>query len=144
MAARPGAVVLAADTTVDLDGDLLGKPADRAEALDLMARLSGSTHQVHTGVAVVWFDGVEAVRPSILAGVATTDVTLAELPPEWVEWWVSGPEPYDKAGGYALQGAGGMFVRSIHGNPSNVVGLPLDLAAQLLARSGHDLLSFLP
>ena len=144
VAARPGTVVLAADTTVDLDGDLLGKPADRTEAVDLMARLSGSTHQVHTGVAVVWFARDGAPEPSVLAGVATTDVTLAELPPEWVEWWVSGPEPYDKAGGYALQGAGGMFVKSIQGNPSNVVGLPLDLAAQLLARSGHDLLSFLP
>ncbi|MCU0311091.1 MAG: Maf family protein [Acidimicrobiales bacterium] len=144
VAARPDAVVLAADTTVDLDGDLLGKPADRDEALGLLHRLSGSTHHVHTGVAVAWFEGEDATGPSVLTGVATTQVSIAELPAAWMDWWVSGPEPYDKAGGYALQGSGGVFVTSIHGSPSNVVGLPLDLAARLLAESGHDLLSFLP
>ncbi len=143
VAARPGTVVLAADTTVDLGGDLLGKPADRAEALALLDRLSGSTHHVHTGVAVVWFDGGGATTPTVLSSVATTEVTIAELPAPWKEWWVSGPEPYDKAGGYALQGSGGVFVTEINGSPSNVVGLPLDLAARLLAESGHDLMSFL-
>ncbi len=107
VAARPDAVVLAADTTVDLDGDLLGKPADRAEAVDLMARLSGSTHQVHTGVAVVWFARGGAPEPSVLAGVATTDVTLAELPPSGSSGGSRAPSPTTRRAATRCRAPGG-------------------------------------
>lgn len=133
--AAPGSVTVAADTTVDLDGDLLGKPADPEEARSLLQRLSGRTHRVHTGVAVA-HDG------RVRSEVATTDVTFSHLPDAWIDWYVAGDEPYDKAGGYGVQGAAGLFVAHIEGSPSNVIGLPLDVVARLVAAAGHDLLSF--
>ena len=137
----PGQVTLAADTTVDLDGELLGKPADAAEARDLLSRLSGRTHRVHTGVAVAWWTPAETT--AVASEVATTDVTFSAIPERWVDWYVATPEPYDKAGGYGVQGAAGLFVTRLDGSPSNVVGLPLEVVARLVARAGHDLLDFL-
>ena len=138
---RPGELVLAADTTVDLDGALLGKPADPAEARGLLRSLSGRSHCVHTGVAVSWFAG-EGPCARVVSEVSTTVVTFGEVPPRWVEWYVGTDEPYDKAGGYGVQGAAGVFVTRVDGSPSNVVGLPLDVVARLVDESGHDLLSF--
>lgn len=147
---RPGEVVLAADTTVDLDGDLLGKPGSPPEARRLLERLSGRTHAVHTGVAVARPAAHAATTAAdtattgteVVSSVATTRVTFAELADHWLDWYVATDEPYDKAGGYAVQGAAGLFVTRIEGSPSNVVGLPLDLVADLLAETGADLLSF--
>jgi septum formation protein len=140
-------LVVAADTTVDLDGTPLGKPSTPEAARDLLGRLSGRTHLVHTGVAVALV-GDPAPRltsdpdPLVVVEVATTAVTFAPLSPAWVDWYVGTDEPYDKAGGYAVQGAAGLFVARVDGSPTNVVGLPLDLLARLVEQVGHDLLAF--
>lgn len=140
--ARPGELVLAADTTVDLDGDLLGKPVDADDARSLMRRLSDSTHHVHTGVAAVVCDTDPSVAPRILSTVVTTAVTFAPVPDEWIDWYIDTGEPFDKAGGYGMQGAAAIFVHRIDGSPSNVIGLPLDAVASLVARHGIDLFDF--
>jgi septum formation protein len=140
-ASAPGQVTVAADTTVDLDGELLGKPSDRSEAGAMLRRLSGRSHRVHTGVAVAWWTRAETT--AVESGVATTSVTFGELSDRWIDWYVGTSEPYDKAGGYGVQGAAGLFVTHLEGSPTNVVGLPLDLVARLVARTGHDLLDFL-
>lgn len=132
-------LVLAADTTVDLDGDLLGKPVDADDARSLMRRLSDSTHHVHTGVAAVI---VSDDGPHVASTVVTTAVTFAPVPDEWIDWYIDTGEPFDKAGGYGMQGAAAIFVHRIDGSPSNVIGLPLDAVATLVARLGVDLFDF--
>ena len=132
-------LVLAADTTVDLDGDLLGKPVDADDARSLMRRLSDSTHHVHTGVAAVI---VSDDGPRVASTVVTTAVTFAPVPDEWIDWYIDTGEPFDKAGGYGMQGAAAIFVHRIDGSPSNVIGLPLDAVATLVARLGVDLFDF--
>jgi septum formation protein len=124
-----GDVVLAADTIVDIDGDVLGKPVDEDEARAMLTRLSGRSHWVHTGVAVRQRRGVEVE-------VVATEVVFAPLTPGTIERYVATGEPLDKAGAYAIQGAGGAFVAAIAGSPSNVVGLPLATVAPMLARAG--------
>jgi septum formation protein len=119
--------VLAADTIVTIDGEILGKPADAVDARRMLARLSGRTHEVHTGVAVRAGERTEL-------DVVTTRVSFVALTPAAVEWYVAGGEPLDKAGAYAIQGAGGIFVESIRGSVSNVVGLPLTATVDLLRR----------
>ncbi len=126
-------LVIAADTTVDLDGQILGKPVDERDAASMLRRLSRRTHRVHTGVAVRR-DGQEVVD------VCTTLVTFVALDDATIDWYVSTGEPIDKAGAYALQGAGAALVRSVRGSVSNVVGLPLHAVIELAARSGVDLL----
>jgi septum formation protein len=116
--ARPGEVVVAADTTVVIDGRIIGKPADRAEALDTLRTLSGRTHTVYTGVAVVSPTGTVAVT-------VTSDVTFVKISEDVLDWYIGSPEPYDKAGAYGLQAAGAMLVAAVHGSVSNVLGLPL-------------------
>ena len=126
--ARPGEVVVAADTTVVIDGRIMGKPAGRAEALDSLRTLSGRTHTVYTGVAVL--------SPAGSAGVTvTSQVTFVKASEDFLDWYTSTAEPYDKAGGYGLQGAGAMLVAGVHGSVSNVLGLPLaELNDLMLAR----------
>ena len=126
-------LVIAADTTVDLDGQILGKPIDGRDAAAMLRRLSGRTHRVHTGVAVRR-DGREHVD------VCTTLVTFVALDDATIDWYVSTGEPLDKAGAYALQGAGAALVRSVRGSVSNVVGLPLHAVIELAVRAGVDLL----
>ncbi len=121
--------VLAADTAVVLDGDILGKPADRFDALAMLARLSGRTHKVMTGVAVRGPAGAGDV-------ISTTEVSFRTLVREECErYWLSG-EPADKAGAYAIQGMGALFVTAIAGSYSGVVGLPLLETGQLLHQQG--------
>lgn len=145
--AAPGELVLAADTTVDLDGDLLGKPIDADDARDLMRRLSDSTHHVHTGVAAVvrdddGSDAGHADASRVVSTVVTTAVTFAPVPDEWIDWYIDTGEPFDKAGGYGMQGAAAIFVHRIDGSPSNVIGLPLDAVAALVRRLDVDLFDF--
>jgi septum formation protein len=128
-------VVLAADTTVVLDGTILGKPGSRQEAVSMLRALAGRSHLVHTGVAV------RAGELGAWAS-ATTSVTLVPLTDDDIEWYLGTDEPMDKAGAYALQGAGGLFVAAIDGSSSNVVGLPLHLLPALFAEVGHPLSSF--
>jgi nucleoside triphosphate pyrophosphatase len=122
----PAATVIAADTVVDVDGTVLGKPRDHDDARRMLRALSGRTHRVHTGVAVRRADG------SLDVDVETTDVTFVELSEVEVDWYVGTGEPLDKAGGYGLQGAGGAFVERVDGSVSAVLGLPLSLALRML------------
>jgi septum formation protein len=122
-------IVLAADTIVELAGEILGKPADTDDARRMLRALSGQTHRVHTGVAVRR-DGETACE------VVTTSVTMATMLDAAIEWYLATGEPADKAGAYAIQGAGGAFVAAIEGSVSNVVGLPLTTVVELLRRQG--------
>ena len=133
--ARPGELILAADTLVVLDGRILGKPAGPEEAAAMLARLAGRDHLVQTGVAVH-----DADSGATAAAVETTRVTLAALDARRIAAYVATGEPLDKAGAYAIQGLGALFVESIDGNYSNVVGLPLPLTRRLFAELGFDLL----
>jgi septum formation protein len=125
----PEAVVIAADTTVDRDGCILAKPLDDDDARAMLRSLSGRRHLVHTGVAVHH-------RGATQVGVATTAVTFGPLSDEVVDDYVRSGEPRDKAGAYAIQGGAAGFVRRVDGSHSNVVGLPLELLGELLARVG--------
>ena len=127
-------LVIAADTTVEIDGTILGKPRDEADAASMLRQLSGRTHRVHTGVAIR-FDGLEHVD------VCTTLVTFVTLDEAMIHWYVSTGEPLGKAGSYAIQGAGAALVSRIDGSVSNVIGLPLHLAIELAVRRGVDLLA---
>jgi nucleoside triphosphate pyrophosphatase len=128
-----GDPVLAADTVVEIDGEILGKPVDADDARRMLQRLSGRTHLVHTGVAVRAGDGVLV---GVDVEVVTTSVRFAPLTPEAIEWYLATGEPFDKAGAYAIQGAGGVFVESVEGSVSNVVGLPLATVASMLSTRG--------
>lgn len=128
---RSRAVVLGADTVVALDGDIFGKPRSAAEARRMIARLSGRTHRVMTGIAV-WSGASGRMR----TGHRTTRVTFATLGKERIRRYVRSGEPMDVAGAYAIQGLAGAFIPRVAGSVSNVVGLPLDLAAEMLARAG--------
>ncbi len=130
----PDAVVIAADTAVVLDGRIYGKPADAADFRRMMHALGGRWHEVYTGVAVVSC-GQTALATSV------SRVRLRRLAEEEIEqYWASG-EPRDKAGGYAIQGLGSIFVVEMQGSYSGVVGLPLRETADLLAGAGIDLLA---
>lgn len=126
--------VLAADTIVVYDGALLGQPKDEADARRMLTQLSGQEHQVLTGVAIC-----NRERGLCVAAVETTVVHFAELSEHEVAWYAASGEPLDKAGAYAVQGLGAVFVERIEGNYSNVVGLPLPLTCRLLRRVGYPL-----
>lgn len=126
-------VVLAADTTVVLDGEVMGKPANPAEAERMLARLSGHTHTVFSGVCTNGPAG-------LLTEVVQTDVTMAILSPAQIAWYVATGESLDKAGAYGMQGIGMALVASITGSVSNVIGLPLDTAMDLLGRQGVEVM----
>jgi septum formation protein len=123
------AMVLGADTVVVCDGEVMGKPADAADAARMLLLLSGRTHHVVTGVAVVW--GANS-PPAVEVAAELTEVTMRTLSPEEVSAYVSGGEPMDKAGAYAIQGYAGRWIPRISGCYFNVVGLPLALVASLL------------
>lgn len=121
--------ILAADTTVVLDSKLLGKPRDRLDALGILARLSGRTHEVLTGICLMSATGQHSE-------VVTTEVEFISLDHATCEAYLNTDEPWDKAGGYGIQGLGGAFVKSIRGSYSNVVGLPLAQTWALLRERG--------
>ena len=132
VAPEPGTVVLGADTAVVLDGEEFGKPADRADALRMLAMQSGRRHQVMTGVAVRAASTAESL-------LSVTEVTFRKIAPdEALDYWQSG-EPRGKAGAYAIQGLGGTFVESIAGSYTGVVGLPVFETAELLRSAGIEL-----
>jgi septum formation protein len=135
--AGPNEMTLAADTIVVLDGELLGKPQHSAEAREMLGRLAGREHQVLTGVAV--YDGV---GERLVSGIDSSRVTIAALSDEEIAWYVATGEPLDKAGSYAIQDLGALFVERVEGNYTNVVGLPLPLTYRLFGQLGFNLLSF--
>ncbi len=124
-------LVIGADTVVVLDGILLGKPADTADAERMLGLLSGRTHQVFTGVAVVERPGL-----GTRSAFEVTDVTFKELPKERIRRYVMTGEPMDKAGAYGIQGLGAVNIKRISGCYFNVVGLPLGLLSDLLSEWG--------
>jgi septum formation protein len=123
----PGAVVLGADTTVVVDGEILGKPVDREDAARMLRRLSGRAHDVITGVVVI-ASGAERTD------VVRTRVWFAPLRPDQIAWYVGTGEPDGKAGAYAILGRAARFIDRIDGSWSNVVGLPIAAVARLLDR----------
>jgi septum formation protein len=124
--------VLAADTTVVTGGKILGKPRDRADAARMLRLLSGKAHDVFTGVA--------ACRGKLLRSRAVrTRVWMRALSAREIAWYLDTPEPYDKAGAYAIQGTAGAFITRISGSASNVIGLPLPVALSLLEAVGHPM-----
>jgi septum formation protein len=125
----PNAVVLAADTTVDRDGEILAKPVDAADAAAMLQSLSGREHFTHSAVCVAYGDLVDTV-------VVSTAVTFRSLGTEEIDWYVRTGEPLDKAGAYGIQGRAATFVSSISGSVSNVVGLPLAETIELLRKAG--------
>jgi septum formation protein len=125
MVSNSSAIVIGADTTVDLDRHILGQPVDDNDAREMLRRLSGTTHQVHTGVAVVSAAG-EQVE------VVSSSVTFLGLQPEMIEWYIGTGESAGKAGSYAIQGHGSALVASSSGSMTNIIGLPLEETARLL------------
>ena len=137
-AADADRLVVAGDTTVVLKGKVLGKPAHAEEARSMLRRLEGQTHEVLTGLAVAsWEAG-----PRVLSLVDSASVEFLPMTADEIADYVNTGEPLDKAGGYALQGAGGRFVKGISGHPSTVIGLPIHLLSRLVSAQGHDLSSF--
>jgi septum formation protein len=135
-ARRPGALVLGADTTVFIDGRVLNKPRDLAEARAMLGRLSGCTHTVYTGLAVRrHHDGL-----AIDAGVAS-EVTFKPLDAATITRYFSLVDPLDKAGAYAIQEGTDLIIAGWRGSYTNIVGLPVEETKQILTRCGlcHDL-----
>ncbi len=126
----PKDYILGADTVVSIDGHILGKPQDAAEAKSMLRRLSGRTHQVYTGVVLY-----DPKTSRALSDWDCTDVTFKRLCDREVEWYVGTKEPMDKAGAYGLQGLGAFFVSRVVGDYSSVIGLPLPKTYDLLKRS---------
>lgn len=121
---------LGSDTIVLLDGAILCKPSSRADAENMLGRLSGRTHEVYTSIAL-------AMAPdNVLEALNITSVTFGEMPPEWIREYCRSEEPMDKAGAYAVQGGTGQFIRHIDGSYSGVMGLPLFETAQILRQAG--------
>jgi septum formation protein len=128
--APPGAWVLGADTLLDFDGEILGKPADADDARRILARLSGREHWVLTGVAL------RTPEHGVLTGLEQTRVTFRSLSAQEIADYVATGEPLDKAGAYGIQGGAARFVAEVRGPMDNVVGLPVALVRRLLAESG--------
>lgn len=128
--ARP---ILAADTTVVIDELILGKPADFNEAVAMIKRLSGRTHQVLTSIAVAWQEQMWQITQY-------SDVAFDTLSEETIRSYCATQEPYDKAGGYGIQGLASMFIKEIAGSHSGIMGLPLYETTQLLQKAGLRML----
>ncbi len=127
---HPGRIVLAADTSVVIDDEVLGKPGhDAVLGATMLGRLSGRAHEVLTGIAVSGPKG-------LTSRVVSSQVHFRALTATEIAWYVHTGEGADKAGGYALQGRAGAFITSIVGSPSNVIGLPLADTAELLRAAG--------
>ncbi|MEA5097654.1 MAG: Maf family protein [Burkholderiaceae bacterium] len=129
MRSLPQRPILTADTTVVLDGKILGKPADSRAATEMLQMLSGRTHQVITCVAVQHLD-------KLWQASQISEVTFAPLAPATVAAYCATGEPYDKAGGYGIQGGAATFIERIDGSYSGIMGLPLFETAQLLRQAG--------
>ncbi|MEE2669126.1 MAG: Maf family protein [Gemmatimonadota bacterium] len=128
----PEALVLAGDTVVVVDNEILGKPEDSAEAKSMLIRLSGRSHTVASGVALAF------PPDNVRSGVSTTEVVFRPFQAETASAYVATGEPLDKAGAYAIQGLGASLVSEIAGDYYTVVGLPVPLFFDLLRESGWE------
>lgn len=133
----PNGLTVAADTIVVIDGAVLGKPETPDEAAEMLARLAGREHEVLTAVALL--DGATGALESV---IERSRVRIAPLTASEIDWYIATGEPLDKAGSYAIQGLGSLFVESIEGNYTNVVGLPVPALYRLAAKLGFSLLDF--
>ena len=129
----PAKPVLAADTEVVLDGIALGKPADSASATQMLEQLSSRSHEVITAVAVRW-------NAQVGLGVSRSQVSFRALARDEMERYVATGEPFDKAGGYAVQGCAAIFIRRLEGSYSGVMGLPLYETAEILFKIGYHVI----
>jgi len=127
----PDRWVIAADTVVYIDHSILGKPKNREEAMEMLRRLSGKEHWVLTGFSVRHVEKGKGDREAVRTVVKVKKLTQGEM-----EWYVQTGEPFDKAGGYAIQGIGSFMIESIKGSYTNVVGLPVCELIQMLSRLG--------
>jgi septum formation protein len=130
---HPERWIVAADTTVLFGDELLEKPADVADAKRMLATIAGRTHVVYTGVTLL-----NAARGHSDTRIAESEVRIAPLSEGEIDWYARSGEGLDKAGAYAVQGIGALFIDSIHGSYTNVVGLPLALLYEMLKRAGID------
>lgn len=129
-----GRPVLAADTIVIVEGQVLGKPADASDAKRMLRLLSGREHTVMTAVCLA--AAPDEARPAIQVQVERTTVEFAPLTGAEIDWYVASGEPIDKAGAYAIQGLASRFAARINGSYSNVVGLPVAVVYQLCTNAG--------
>ncbi len=135
--------VLGADTIVLIDDEILGKPESKAGALSMLQKLNGRTHQVYTGYSLICRSKKKVISKTVITDVVFKDLTGHEL-----EWYINTPEPFDKAGSYAIQGLGTFLVKSINGSYTNVVGLPVceviesllaeNVIGQTIGETGYD------
>ena len=125
-------VILAADTVVAINGMVLGKPADEKDAVRMLRMLQNTWHEVHTGVSLLSDKGEQLAHE-------VSRVHFCAISSEAIKRYVKTGEPMDKAGAYALQGIGGMFVDRIEGSYSNVIGLPMARVRELLIGAGYDI-----
>lgn len=134
-------LVIGADTVVVLEDEILGKPRDSQHAIQMLKKIQGRSHQVHSGIAIV------EVKQGVIRRFETaqkkTDVWLLPLTNEQIEWYVGTGEPLDKAGAYAIQGLGACMVEKINGCYFNVVGMSLSLLTQMIQKMNYRLLDFL-
>jgi septum formation protein len=128
---RKNAIVLGADTAVELDGEIFGKPQDAAHAFEMLAALSGRVHRVLTGICLI-----HEPELSVRSAVEITEVTMGPLDAAEIHRYAATAEPFDKAGGYAIQGIAGRYITAINGCYFNVVGLPLAKLYRLLKDLG--------
>ncbi len=128
---HPRAWVLGADTIVVIDGEVLGKPVNPPAAAAMLEKLSGRTHEVFTGFALLRLAARIAIRQEVRASVTFRNISADEK-----MWYIRSPEPYDKAGAYAVQGLGAFFIKEIKGSYTNVMGLPLCEVVDVLKETG--------
>ena len=139
-AVNVGAIVIAADTTVDVDGVIFGKPVDDAEAVKMLLALSGRRHQVHTGFAVaVAGPGCRGVDWDGHVEVVSSTVTFRSVPIPEIIAYVDSGEPRDKAGAYAIQGGAAEFVEQVDGSLNAIIGLPIERLTEICAALGAPL-----
>jgi len=139
-AVNVGAIVIAADTTVDVDGVIFGKPFDDAEAVKMLLALSGRRHQVHTGFAVaVAGPGCRGVDWDGHVEVVSSTVTFRSVPIPEIIAYVDSGEPRDKAGAYAIQGGAAGFVEQVEGSLNAIIGLPIERLTEICAGLGAPL-----
>ena len=129
------AVVIGSDTVVYLDGEILGKPKDEQDAHAMLEKLSGRTHIVYTGITVIFKN---EAGEKVLSAVDATEVTFRKLSPESISEYIASGEPFGKAGAYAVQGIGSIFIEKINGDFFTVVGMSPKVLSNILQRGGID------
>lgn len=128
---HPDAWVMGADTIVLINGEVLGKPRTPEEAREMLRTLSGRVHTVYTGFTVI-----KESASYIISNAVESSVRFREIREDEIAWYIQSEEPYDKAGGYAVQGMGAFFIKEIHGSYTNVMGLPLCEVVDVLKSAG--------